>query len=132
MPHVVWCWSSYNSAGVSFEPFPCNMLGHCVSADSLPTLDVRRFCLHGAERQRQPLDHWLHRCVCVCTPLIAKSFELQRSAGGQPREHSWLPNEEGYATADTGSDQPSVPASVSASAFASEVARGQAEKPHRT
>ena len=32
------------------------------------------------------------------------------SAGGQPREHSWLPNEEGCATADTGSDQPSVPA----------------------
>ena len=72
------------------------------------------------------------RRVCVCTPLIAKSFELQRSAGGQPREHSWLPNEEGYATADTGSDQPSVPASVSASAFASEVARGQAENPTRT
>ena len=33
-------------------------------------------------------------------------------AGGQPREHSWLPNEEGYATADTGSDQPSVSASI--------------------
>ena len=33
-------------------------------------------------------------------------------AGGQPREHSWLPNEEGHATADTGSDQPSVPASI--------------------
>ena len=44
-----------------------------------------------------------------------------KNAGGQPREHSWLPNEEGYATADTGSDQPSVPASVSACAIASEV-----------
>ena len=55
-------------------------------------------------------------CVCV-DHLFAKvsaSF-LKRIAGGQPREHSWLPNEEGYATADTGSDQPSVPASLFAS-----------------
>ena len=28
--------------------------------------------------------------------------------GGQPRERSGLPNEEGYATADTVSDQPSL------------------------
>ena len=32
-------------------------------------------------------------------------------AGGQPREHSWLPNEEGYATTDMESDQLHVPAS---------------------
>ena len=31
-------------------------------------------------------------------------------AGGQPREHSWLPNEEGYATTDMESDQLHVPA----------------------
>ena len=35
----------------------------------------------------------------------------------QPREQSWLPNEQGYAAADTGFDQPSVPASDSASVF---------------
>ena len=33
------------------------------------------------------------------------------TAGGQPREHSWLPNEEGYATTDMESDQLHVPAS---------------------
>ena len=32
------------------------------------------------------------------------------TAGGQPREHSWLPNEEGYATTDMESDQLHVPA----------------------
>ena len=32
------------------------------------------------------------------------------SAGGQPRVHSWLPNEEGYATTDMESDQLHVPA----------------------
>ena len=31
-------------------------------------------------------------------------------AGGQPRVHSWLPTEEGYATTDMESDQLHVPA----------------------
>ena len=31
-------------------------------------------------------------------------------AEGQPREHSWLPNEEVYATADMESDQLHAPA----------------------
>ena len=70
-------------------------------------------------------------CVCVCTPLIAKSFGLRSSAGecgmtvgphSTKLPQSW----------DTESDQLGVPASVSASAFASEVARGQAENPIRT
>ena len=30
----------------------------------------------------------------------------------RPREHSWLPNEEGYATTDMESDQLHVPASL--------------------
>ena len=34
------------------------------------------------------------------------------NAGGQPREHSWLPNEEGYATTDMEFDQLHVPAFV--------------------
>ena len=38
-------------------------------------------------------------------------FKNQVRAGGQPREHSWLPNEEGYATTDMESDQLHVPAS---------------------
>ena len=53
--------------------------------------------------------------VCVYEPLITTSHPLDMSSEksrGPPREHSWLLNEEGYATADTGSDQPSVPASV--------------------
>ena len=33
------------------------------------------------------------------------------TAGGQPRVHSWLPNEEGYATTDMESDQLHVHAS---------------------
>ena len=38
-------------------------------------------------------------------------FKNRVRAGGQPREHSWLPNEEGYATTDMESDQLHVPAS---------------------
>ena len=55
-------------------------------------------------------------CVCVCVGVCgtllprASKHTLLYIAGGQPREHSWLRNEEGFATADTGSDQPSVPA----------------------
>ena len=39
------------------------------------------------------------------------SFTCEFHAGGQSCEHSWLPNEEGYATADVESDQLHVPAS---------------------
>ena len=35
---------------------------------------------------------------------------LELFCRGQPREHSWLPNEEGYATADMESDHLHVPA----------------------
>ena len=45
--------------------------------------------------------------VCMCGPPITRSSFLLL-AGGQPCEHSWLPN----AAADTGSDQPSAPANV--------------------
>ena len=69
-------------------------------------------------------------CVCVCAcvwttclPGYLREF-FKRIAGGQPREHSWLPNEEGYATADIGSDQPSVPASLFASVVQVIMARG--------
>ena len=61
-------------------------------------------------------------CVCVCTVLgherrgslpitCSCSFTCEFYAGGQSCEHSWLPNEEGYATADVESDQLHVPAS---------------------
>ena len=48
-------------------------------------------------------------------PQIERVFQQSlrtsvETAGGQPREHSWFPKEEGHATADTGSDQPRVPA----------------------
>ena len=48
--------------------------------------------------------------VCVNRPCarrhgVTANMYLFYFAGGQPREHSWLPNEEGYATADTESDQ---------------------------
>ena len=61
-------------------------------------------------------------CVCVCNickdvKLLVLSFSTKgsspfvfTSAGGQPREHSWLPNEEGYAATDMESDQLHVPA----------------------
>ena len=79
-----------------------------------------------------PRDDWSASvCVCVCDPLIAKSFMSIKVQGGNPVSIAGCPTKEGYATADTGSDQPSVPASVSASAAASEVARGQAENPIR-
>ena len=39
-------------------------------------------------------------------------FNYLQQAGGQPRVHSWLPNEEGYATTDMESDQLHVPAPV--------------------
>ena len=42
--------------------------------------------------------------------LSLESNACKFIAGGQPREHSWLSNEEGYATADTESDQLHVPA----------------------
>ena len=45
-------------------------------------------------------------CVCVCHTL------WQREAGGQPREHSRLPNEEGYATTDMETDHLHVPAQL--------------------
>ena len=66
------------------------------------------------------------KCVCVCTVLgherrgslpstCCRNFTCQVtrqfSAGGQSCEHSWSPNEEGYATADVESDQLHVPAS---------------------
>ena len=53
--------------------------------------------------------------MCVCNPwnhrdpvgLFLKVFQV---AGGQPREHSWLPNEEGYSMTDMESDPLHVPA----------------------
>ena len=41
----------------------------------------------------------------------SRNFTRGFHAGGQSCEHSWLPNEEGYATADVESDQLHVPAS---------------------
>ena len=51
-------------------------------------------------------------CVCVCVNLCTKEAHLffQKQAGGQPREHSWLPNEEDYATTDLEADHLHVPA----------------------
>ena len=66
-------------------------------------------------------------CACVCNICIDVKLlvfgDLFRpvasiSAGGQPREHSWVPNEEGYATTDMETDQLHVPA------FFSDIARG--------
>ena len=42
--------------------------------------------------------------------LKRRKTSTSSCAGGQPREHSWLSNEEGYATADMESDQLHVPA----------------------
>ena len=44
--------------------------------------------------------------------LSSESNACKFIAGGQPREHSWLSNEEGYATADMESDQLHVPAFI--------------------
>ena len=54
-------------------------------------------------------------CVCVCQTLFQRVIHSMgskqfRIAGGQPREHSWLPNEEGYATTDMETDHLHVPA----------------------
>ena len=49
-------------------------------------------------------------CVCpvMCVTLgVTGGLEL---AEGQPREHSWLPNEEGFATTDMESNQLHLPA----------------------
>ena len=46
-------------------------------------------------------------CLLMRSASFCRRFCL---AGGQPREHSWLSNEEGYATADMESDQLHVPA----------------------
>ena len=62
---------------------------------------------------------YIYVCVCVCQNLFPR-YMVSRSctcilihkAGGQPREHSWLSNEEGYATADMESDQLHVPAFI--------------------
>ena len=56
-------------------------------------------------------------CVCVthlnrCKTSACRVLLFIISAGGQPRVHSWLPNEEGYATTDMESDQLHVPAPV--------------------
>ena len=50
-----------------------------------------------------------HCHVCVCGPLLLR--DSKHVCRGAPREQSWLPNEEGYATADVESDQLHVPAS---------------------
>ena len=44
--------------------------------------------------------------------ILLADFQRIVLAGGQPREHSWLSNEEGYATADMESDQLHVPADL--------------------
>ena len=46
----------------------------------------------------------------VCETLGTTGNQLM-FLPGQPREHSWLPNEEGYATTDMESDQLHAPAS---------------------
>ena len=43
-------------------------------------------------------------CVCVSNPVP------KRHAGGQPHEHSWLPNEEGSSRTDMEANHLHVPA----------------------
>ena len=64
-------------------------------------------------QKNAPLDPWHRIAMCVCGPSQKKeklvppdawsriwiTLVSQYFAGGQPREHSWLSNEEGYATA---------------------------------
>ena len=50
-------------------------------------------------------------CDTPCSKGNNFSYSCLENAGGQSCEHSWLPNEEGYATADVESDQLHVPAS---------------------
>ena len=47
-------------------------------------------------------------CLLMGSASFCRRFCL--AGGQQPREHSWLSNEEGYATADMESDQLHVPA----------------------
>ena len=54
-------------------------------------------------------DFSLHDALSTSTAVSMSISTLEQ--GGQPREHSWLPNEEGYATTDMESDQLHVPAS---------------------
>ena len=49
-------------------------------------------------------------CVCVSNSVPKSESQQISIAGGQPREHSWLPNEEGYATTDMETDHLHVPA----------------------
>ena len=69
---------------------------------------------------------WLihpHRCLHLSNKCVSHSVpkskttlpqndtpHTSRQAGGQPREHSRLPNEEGYATTDMEADHLHVPA----------------------
>ena len=49
-------------------------------------------------------------CVYISRPWSHGDPLGLEPAGGQPREHSWLPNEEAYATTEMESDQLHVPA----------------------
>ena len=71
------------------------------------SLNIKKFSI------RVSTVNLLHGQLCVCNIWTDVKLLLYLYAGGQ-REHSWLPNEEGYATADMESDQPYVTASKSA------------------
>ena len=63
-----------------------------------------------SDLRKQKADPRANMALCVWGTLEQRV--IIPLAGGQPRVHSWLPNEEGYATTDMESDQLHVPASV--------------------
>ena len=62
-----------------------------------------------SDLRQQKADPRANMALCVWETLEQRV--IIPLAGGQPRVHSWLPNEEGYATTDMESDQLHVPAS---------------------
>ena len=87
------------------DPPPCCWLGSadCVCVDHLKRCKTSNFRCHFTCQ----FEFFGKSVISV---LCQNKFDFQ--AGGQPRVHSWLPNEEGYATTDMESDQLHVPASI--------------------
>ena len=66
--------------------------------------------IFSSDLSKQKADPRANMALCVWEALEQRV--MIQLAGGQPRVHSWLPNEEGYATTDMESDQLHVPAPV--------------------
>ena len=69
--------------------------------------------------------------VCVCDPLIAKSFMSKKEQGDHPFAVCDGPTKRPQQMRISGLITLAYLPSGFANAFASEVARGQAEKPHK-